>query len=206
MRWTKWCRARQRRAVAPPRAMSAAAWLPWIALVHCRRSRRHVGGVTAGAPASREPARQRHLLARHELGRLGRAGRDLTRRQVRGLRRRPRWPVRRLGQSTGHRGLQRTSRKNCPHVDVQEPPAKPRVQWRRVRDLVQPHRQSSGREEFSWRWPVGRLDRSCAKGDSDSRLVAQQRPARVHRRDHARRSPVSRRPYGRGRSSSRSGS
>ena len=35
-----------------------------------------------------EPARRRNLLAGHELGGHGRAGRDLTRRQVRGLRRR----------------------------------------------------------------------------------------------------------------------
>ena len=45
--------------VAPPRAMSAAAWLPWVALVAGRRSRRHVGGVTPDT-VGREPARQRH--------------------------------------------------------------------------------------------------------------------------------------------------
>ena len=101
-------------AVPPARGRSRAAWLPWVALVMRRRGRGRVGGSSPGADRVREPARRRHILARHELGRHRRAGRDFTRRQVRGLRRRPRWPVRRLGESTGHRGVRQPHSRHAP--------------------------------------------------------------------------------------------
>ena len=75
-----------------------------------RRGGRHVGGPTPGNDGSGEPARQRHVLARHELGGHGRAGRNLARRQVRGLPRRQGWTTRCLGESSGHRDSSTTSR------------------------------------------------------------------------------------------------
>ena len=68
-------------------AKSRTTWLPWVALAADRCRRRHVGGPTPSNDRG-EPARQRHVLARHELGGHGRAGRNLARRQVRRLPRR----------------------------------------------------------------------------------------------------------------------
>ena len=101
-------------AVPPARARSRCGM---AAVGRARALAAAVGtweALTPGGDGGREPARQRHVLARHGLGGHGRAGRDLARRQVRGLRRRPPGPVRRLGQSAGHRRLRQPHGRHRP--------------------------------------------------------------------------------------------
>ena len=61
-------------------------------------------GLGAGDHAG-EPAGQRPVHALHGLGGHGRGRRNLARRGVRGLPRRPRWRVRHLAEPGGHRGF-----------------------------------------------------------------------------------------------------
>ena len=95
------------------RARSRTTWLPWVALAALAVA---VGTWEARRPATDrgEPARQRHVLARHELGGHRGARRDLARRQVRRVPRRQGRTVRRLGQSGGHRERSTTSRATSP--------------------------------------------------------------------------------------------
>ena len=168
-------------AVAPARAMSAAAWLPWVALALLALSRRHVGGTSAEIVASKTRSSDATFSRVDELGRFRRAGRDFTRRQVRRLRRRPRWPVRRLGRSAGHRRLQEPHGRLRPHIDVQEPPAKPGLQWRLGPRLWFSRTGNPRERRFSWRWPVRQPSTVPRRRQLHSRLVAGKRPARVHR-------------------------
>ena len=137
-------------AVAPPRAMSAAAWLPWIALVLVAAA---VGTWEAlrPAPAVENPlanatfSRVTNWAGTEEQAEISPDGRFVA------------FVADRVGQfdvwvsQLGTGDFNNLTPDIAPMIDAREPPAKPRVQWRRVRDLVQPHRQSTGGRRFSWR-------------------------------------------------------
>ena len=91
-----------------------------------RRGHRRVGGQTP-SDSGGEPARQRHVLARHELGGHGGARRNLARRQVRRVPRRQGWTARRLGESGGYRTVRQPHDRHPSDVDARKSPAKPWV-------------------------------------------------------------------------------
>ena len=85
----------------------------------------------------RNPLANARLRAHHELGRHGRARRNLARREVRGLPRRQGRTARRVGESIGYREVRQPHPRHPPDVDSRESPAKSRVHWRRIRDLAE---------------------------------------------------------------------
>ena len=92
---------------APARGRSRATWLPWVALVAL--------AAAVGAWEARRPATTaENPLANATFSRFTdwegteEQRRNLARRQVRGLPRRPRGPVRHLAESGGHRAVSTT--------------------------------------------------------------------------------------------------
>ena len=141
------------------------------------RSRRHVGGQTSHYGG--EPARRRDVLMGDELAGHGRARRTLARRQVRRLPLRQGRRTRRLGESTGHRRFSQPHARPAPDDDARESPPEPRVQRRRVADLVQPVRESrAGKGAHA----AGRRHAPAVPGHRSfcSILVARQRSPRLH--------------------------
>ena len=120
-------------------ANASLKWLPWVALIALAagvvawEAWRRVPIEVAGNPLANATFARRHRLGGH-----GRAGGHFARWQVRHVRRRQGWRVRRLGESSRHREVSESHPRWPPHGHAGKSPAKSWVQWRRVGDLVQP--------------------------------------------------------------------
>ena len=105
--------------VAPPVSCTDPRDVAAVGRARRARRGRRCLGVPAPADHAGEPARQRPVHALHGLGGHRSGRRNLARREVRGLPRRPRWRVRPLAEPGGHRGVSRISRTDIPPLASQ---------------------------------------------------------------------------------------
>ena len=133
-------------APTSPRARCARSrWLPWVAVGRARHRARGAAGQ-AQSPSPRESSGERPRQPVHALGRDRGSRRDFSGREVRDLRRRPRWSIRLVAKPGRHGCFREPHAEHVAAARASTPPSSLRLLGRRCGHLVCGRRRPPGTE------------------------------------------------------------